>query len=61
MIYIFLDGTKALGINNAYIYNLVFLIFEDERFTPNPNSFCFWVGGRSNCKSCFLFENYSVE
>lgn len=61
MVYIFLDGTKAFGINNAYINNLVFLIFEDEWFTPNPNSFRFWVGGGSNCESGFLFEKYSVE
>ena len=61
MVYIFLDWTKALRINNTHINDLVFLIFENEWFAPNPNSFGFGISGGSYGKSSLLFEKYGIE
>ena len=61
MIYILLDRTKALRINNTHINDLVFLIFKNEWFSPNPYSFGFWICGGSNCESSFLFEKNCIK
>lgn len=53
---VFFDGSQPFGVKYADIDYLIFFIRQANGFSPNPDAFRFWIGSRTNCKACFLFE-----